>query len=146
MILASEDVGNADPQALQIAVAAHHALEFLGLPEGRIPLAHATVYLACAPKSNAAYVGLEKALEDVKNGKSLEVPIHLKDGHYPGASSLGRGEGYQYSHDFPDHFVRQTYAPGAGPYYIPSLLGYEAKIKAWLEHLNESVPSEGVSS
>jgi putative ATPase len=142
VILASEDVGNADPHALPLAVAAQQALEFLGLPEGRIPLAHATTYLACAPKSNAAYLGLEKASADVRAGKSLEIPEHLKDGHYAGAKSLGHGQGYQYAHDFPNHHVRQTYAPTrSGQYYQPTILGDEARIKAWLEHLREGTPN-----
>lgn len=137
VISASEDVGNADPQALSVAIAAQQALEFIGLPEGRIPLAQATVYLASAPKSNAAYMGLEKAAEDVKNESNREVPTHLKDAHYPGAKVLGHGQGYQYAHDFPDHYVKQEYVPNAARYYIPTSLGYEAKIKAWLEHLQE---------
>lgn len=137
MISASEDVGNADPQALPLAVAAQQALEFLGLPEGRIPLAQATVYLACAPKSNASYMGLESATEDVQKEAGKEVPLHLKDAHYPGSKVLGHGEGYQYAHDFPDHYVKQEYAPNLGRYYNPTHLGYEAKIKAWLEHLGE---------
>ena len=137
VISASEDVGNADPQGLTVAVAAQQALEFIGLPEGRICLAQATVYLACAPKSNASYMGLEKATEDVKNESMKEVPLHLKDAHYPGAKVLGRGQGYQYAHDHPDHYVKQEYAPNVGSYYQPTTLGYEAKIKAWLEHLRE---------
>ncbi|HVZ81848.1 MAG TPA: replication-associated recombination protein A [bacterium] len=137
VISAAEDVGNADPQALPLAVAAQQALEFIGLPEGRIPLAQATVYLACAPKSNAAYKGLEGATEDVKKESTKEVPLHLKDGHYPGAKVLGHGQGYQYAHDHPDHYVKQEYAPNPGRYYLPTTLGHEAKIKAWLEHLAE---------
>ncbi len=137
VISAAEDVGNADPQALPLAVAAQQALEFIGLPEGRIPLAQATVYLACAPKSNASYMGLESATEDVKKEANKEVPLHLKDAHYPGAKVLDHGKGYQYAHDFPDHYVKQEYAPNLGRYYSPTNLGYEAKIKAWLEHLQE---------
>jgi len=137
VISASEDVGNADPQALPLAVAAQQALEFIGLPEGRIPLAQATVYLACAPKSNAAYMGLENATGDVVKETTKEVPVHLKDAHYSGAKVLGHGEGYQYAHDFQDHYVKQEYAPNLGRYYTPTNLGYEAKIKAWLEHLKE---------
>lgn len=137
VISAAEDVGNADPQALSLAVAAQQALEFIGLPEGRIPLAQATVYLACAPKSNAAYMGLNSATEDVQKETTKEVPQHLKDAHYSGAKVLGHGQGYQYSHDFPDHYVKQEYAPQVGRYYLPTNLGYEAKIKAWLEHLAE---------
>jgi putative ATPase len=137
IISAAEDVGNADPQALSVAVAAQQALEFIGLPEGQIPLAQATVYLACAPKSNAAYMGLNKANEDVKNEATKEVPTHLKDAHYSGAKVLGHGQGYQYAHDFKDHYVKQEYVPNPGRYYLPTTLGYEAKIKAWLEHLAE---------
>jgi putative ATPase len=142
VISASEDVGNADPQGIQVALAAQQAFEFLGLPEGRIPLAQATVYLACAPKSNASYMGLENATEDVKNESMKEVPVHLKDGHYPGSKVLGHGEGYQYAHDFQDHYVKQLYAPEVGKYYIPTTLGYEAKIKTWMEHLNELARSQ----
>ncbi len=138
IILASEDVGNADPQALSLAVSAHQALEFLGLPEGRIPLAQATVFLACAPKSNACYAGFEKALEDVEKGKTIPVPDSLKDAHGPGNASLSHGVGYQYAHDFPNHYVQQNYAPGAGPYYLPTQQGYESKIKKWLDHLKSS--------
>ncbi len=137
VISAAEDVGNADPQGILVAVAAQQALEFIGLPEGRIPLAQATVYLACAPKSNAAYMGLENATEDIKKETSKEVPTHLKDAHYPGAKVLGHGQGYQYAHDHPDHYVKQVYVGNAAKYYIPTNLGYEAKIKAWLEHLQE---------
>lgn len=135
IILASEDVGNADPQALLIAVAAQQAIEFIGLPEGRITLAQATVYLATAPKSNASYMGLEKASEDVKNEVTKLVPEPLKDSHYAGAKSLGHGQNYQYAHNFQDHYVKQTYAPNLAKYYTPTQLGYEAKISAWLEHL-----------
>ncbi len=142
IISASEDVGNADPQALMVAVATQQALEFIGLPEGRISLAQATVYLACAPKSNASYMGLTKASEDVKSETTKEVPTHLKDAHYSGAKVLGHGQGYQYAHDYPDHYVKQEYAPNLARYYSPTTLGYEAKIKAWLEHLNELSKSQ----
>jgi len=135
VISASEDIGNADPQALSLAIAAQQALEFIGLPEGRIPLAQATVYLAAAPKSNAAYMGLESAANDVKNESTKEVPQHLKDAHYSGAKTLGHGEGYQYAHDYPEHYVKQEYVPNPGRYYIPTTMGYEAKIKSWLDHL-----------
>jgi putative ATPase len=148
VISASEDVGNADPQALTVAVAAQQALEFIGLPEGRISLAQATVYLASAPKSNASYMGLEKATEDVKSETTKEVPQHLRDAHYSGAKVLGRGQGYQYAHDYPDHYVKQVYAPNLARYYNPTTLGYEAKIKAWLEHLAElgkADPPKGTS-
>ncbi|MDB6120569.1 MAG: ATPase central domain protein, partial [Verrucomicrobiaceae bacterium] len=100
VIAASEDVGMADSNALRVAVAAQQAVEFIGMPEARIPLAHATVYLATAPKSNRAYAAIDAALDDVKNGRTLPVPKHLRDGHYKGAKTFGNGVGYQYPHDF----------------------------------------------
>jgi putative ATPase len=137
VICASEDVGNADPQALVVATAAMQASEFVGLPECRIPLAQAAVYIACAPKSNAAYIGIEKAMKDVEAGRTLEVPTHLKDASYKGAKILGRGEGYKYAHDFQNHHVEQAYLPEGERtvYYEPTELGFEKTIKAWLEKL-----------
>lgn len=137
VICASEDVGNADPQALIVATSALQAVEFIGMPEARIPLAQASVYVACAPKSNAAYIGIGKAMEDVEKGRTLEVPDHLKDSHYPGAKKLGHGIGYKYSHDYNEHYIEQEYLPSKNRYYIPTDLGYEKKIKQWLEHLSE---------
>ncbi|HEX9779660.1 MAG TPA: replication-associated recombination protein A [bacterium] len=141
VICASEDVGNADPQALALAVAALHASEFVGLPECRIPLAQATVYVACAPKSNAAYLGIERALKDVKAGRTLEVPDHLKGSSFRGAEQLGRGVGYQYAHEGAQHYVKQDYVPSGASlgYYEPTDLGYERTIKAWLSRLRKSV-------
>jgi len=138
VICASEDVGNADPQALALANAAMQSVEFIGMPEARIPLAQATVYIACAPKSNASFLGIEKALEDIKNGRALEVPVHLKDSHYPGAKQLGHGTGYKYTHTGRDHYIKQDYTPEKKRYYIPTELGYEKKIKDWLKHLKET--------
>ena len=140
VICAAEDVGNADPQALVVATAAIQASEFVGLPECRIPLAQAAVYVACAPKSNAAYLGIEKALKDVEEGRTLEVPTPLRDAHYRGAEQLGHGTGYQYAHDAPDHYVEQAYLPEGERrvYYYPTDLGFEKTIKAWLEHLKRS--------
>ncbi|MDP3703639.1 MAG: replication-associated recombination protein A [Candidatus Omnitrophota bacterium] len=135
VICASEDVGNADPQALVLATAAMHASEFVGLPECRIPLAQAAVYVACAPKSNAAYLGIEKAMKDVEEGRALEVPKHLQDASYSGAKKLGRGKNYKYAHDFPDHHVEQEYLPEKRVYYEPTELGFEKTIKARLERL-----------
>ena len=135
VICAAEDVGNADPQALVLSTAAMHAAEFVGLPECRIPLAQAAVYVACAPKSNAAYLGLERAIKDVESGRTLEVPMHLKNAHYAGAKQLGRGTGYQYAHDFPKHHVKQDHLPQQRVYYEPTELGFEKTIKAWLENL-----------
>ncbi len=128
VICASEDVGNADPHALLVAMAAAQAVQFLGLPEGRIPLAQAVTYIACAPKGNAAYKGINAALEDVKNEQAISVPKHLRDASYKGASKLGHGEGYRYPHDAPGHYVAQQYLPDnlvGREYYQPSNSGYE---------------------
>jgi putative ATPase len=137
VICASEDVGNADPQALVIATSAMQAQELIGMPESRIILAQAAVYVACAPKSNAAYNGIESALHDVEEGRTFEVPDSLKDASYSGAKKLGRGQGYKYAHHFKDHFVKQEYIPVTKKYYLPGNLGYEKKIKEWMETLKE---------
>ena len=137
IICAAEDVGMADPQALVVAVAAMQASEFVGMPECRIPLAEAAVYVACAPKSNAAYLGIEKAMKDVEEGRLLEVPKHLQDATYEGAKTLGRGKGYKYAHDFKNHHVKQDYLPAQRTYYEPTELGYEKTIKSWLERLRK---------
>ena len=128
-ICAAEDVGNADPNALVVASSALNVAEFVGLPEARIPLAQAAVYVACAPKSNAVYLGIDKALEDVKSKKAGNVPAHLRDASYPGAVKLGHGQGYKYAHDFPGHYVAQEYMPFKAVYYDPDGAGYEKKIK-----------------
>ncbi len=135
VICAAEDVGNADPQALVVATAALHAVEFVGMPEGRIPLAQAAVYVACAPKSNAAYLGIEQAMKDVESGRTLEVPKHLQDASYKGAKTLGRGTGYKYAHDYPGHHVEQDYIPEKRVYYQPTEQGFEKTITAWLAQL-----------
>jgi len=132
IISASEDIGNADPRALSIAVAASQAVQQIGLPEGRIPLAQATVYLASAPKSNASYLALEKALFEVRNAPNKRVPPHLRDAGYKGASQLGHGKGYLYPHDFPEHFVPQSYLPEGmegKKFYQPTDQGEEKEIK-----------------
>lgn len=134
IICASEDVGNADPQALVVAAAALQSVEFVGMPEARIPLAQAAVYVACAPKSNAAYMGIESALKDVEAAKTLEVPDHLKDATLD-ADAFGHGKDYKYAHDFKDHYVKQEYKLSDKTYYIPTEMGYEKKIKEWLENL-----------
>jgi putative ATPase len=139
VICASEDVGNADPQALVVAIAALNAAEFVGMPEARIPLAQATVYIAGAPKSNAAYLGIEKALADVKEGRTLEVPAHLKDAGYKGAKQLGRGDGYKYVHEYESHYVQQEYLTCPKIYYEPAEIGYEQKIKAYLFKLKKDI-------
>jgi putative ATPase len=132
VILASEDIGLADPQGLVVAVAAHHAVEFIGMPEGRIPLAEATLYLACAPKSNSSITGIGQALAAVQKNEVVQVPRHLRDAHYAGAKKLGHGEGYQYSHDFPEAIAPQNYGIEPGRFFQPTDHGYEAKIKARL--------------
>lgn len=132
-ICAAEDVGNADPQALLVANSAMQIAEFIGMPEARIPLAQAAVYVACAPKSNAAYLGIDKALDDVKNKRVQEVPIHLKDASYKGAKRLGRQEGYKYAHDYEGHYVEQDYMSVKEKYYEPTDIGYEKKIKERME-------------
>lgn len=135
VICASEDVGNADPHALQVAVAAMQAVDFIGLPEGRIPLAQAVTYVSCAPKSNAAYMGINRALEDVKNIRVRTVPPHLKDAHYSGSKEMGNGIGYQYAHDYPNHYVKQQYLPDeleGTVYYELSDSGVERRMK---EHM-----------
>ncbi|MDP3790452.1 MAG: replication-associated recombination protein A [Candidatus Omnitrophota bacterium] len=136
IICASEDVGNADPQALVIAAAALQSVEFVGMPEARIPLAQAAVYVACAPKSNAAYLGIESALKDVEQGKVLEVPDHLKDATMD-SEAFGHGKDYKYAHDFEDHYVKQEYKPSDKVYYIPTDIGHEKKIKEWLAKLKQ---------
>lgn len=136
VICAAEDVGNADPQALVVSNAALQVSEFVGMPEARIPLAQATVYVASAPKSNAAYLGIESALKDVKEGKVLDVPDHLKDASLD-SEAFGHGKGYKYAHDFKNHYVKQEYKPSSKAYYFPTNIGYEAKIKAWLERIKQ---------
>lgn len=136
VIQAAEDVGNADPMALVLATAAAHAVEFVGLPEAQIPLAQATIYVASAPKSNASYLGISRAMADVRERVVPPVPKHLRDANYPGAARLGHGEGYKYPHSYPGHFVPQEYLPGGTKsrrYYEPTEQGYEKKIKARLE-------------
>ena len=134
VICASEDVGNADPQALMVAAAAVQAVEFVGLPECQLNLAQAVTYLATAPKSNASTVAIGKAREDVRSGRTLQVPKHLRDAHYDGAKQLGHGEGYQYSHDFEGGWVEQEYLPEARRYYEPVDRGYEAEIHKAMKH------------
>jgi putative ATPase len=134
-ILAAEDVGNADPLALVLANAALQISEFVGMPEARIPLAQAVVYVSCAPKSNASYLAIEKATYDIKHNKVQEVPDDLKDANYPGAEKLGHGLGYKYAHDYPGHFVKQKYTRKKVRYYEPTEIGHEAKIKERLEKL-----------
>jgi len=137
-ICAAEDVGNADPQALVVANAALQVSEFIGLPEARIPLAQSAVYVACAPKSNAAYMGLEKATQDITSQAVRDVPRHLKDASYPGAKKLGHGQGYKYAHHFQTHYVEQVYMPDPVQYYFPVDSGYEKIIKDFLAKTKRS--------
>jgi putative ATPase len=138
MICAAEDVGNADPQALQVAVAAAQAVERLGMPEARIPLAQAATYVATAPKSNAAYLAVDKALERVQSERIRTVPPHLQDAHYKGAAKLGHGLGYKYAHDYPNHYVKQQYLPDeivGTVFYEPTENGYEADIRVYMDRI-----------
>jgi len=139
VIAAAEDIGNADPNALQVAVAAAQGVDFIGMPEGRILLSQAAIYLACAPKSNSAIVAIDSAMEDVMRIQISGIPAHLKDVHYPGASELGNGLGYKYPHDYPGNHVRQQYLPDElinRRYYHPTENGYEADINKILNSIN----------
>ncbi len=136
MICAAEDVGNADPQALMVAVNASLAVERVGMPEAQIILAQAAAYVACAPKSNAAVEAISQAMQEVGRSGGLPVPPHLQDAHYKGAAKLGHGTGYKYSHDYPNHYVEQQYLPyelSGREFYKPSGNGYEVKIR---EHMS----------
>ena len=142
MICAAEDVGLADPRAMQLAVAASEVLERVGMPEGRIPLALAAAYVATAPKSNAAYLAIDKALEAVEKTGIKQVPSHLQGTGYQGASELGKGIGYRYAHDFPGHYVKQQYLPDellGSRFLEPGENGYELEIKKYLEFLSRLV-------
>ncbi|MGX5694646.1 replication-associated recombination protein A [Agromyces soli] len=146
IVLASEDIGLADPTALGVAVAAADAVQFIGMPEGRIPLAQAVVHLATAPKSNAAYLGIDQAIADVRAGKAGRVPKHLRDAHYPGAKRLGHGKGYRYPHDADIGVVPQQYLPDTlrgARYYEPTEHGNEREVAARLAKLRRIVRGEG---
>lgn len=136
-ICASEDVGNADPQALILANAALQVSEFVGMPEARIVLAQAATYVACAPKSNASYLGIDMALNDVKTKKVKEASIHLKDASYKGAKSLGHGQEYKYAHNYENHYVEQEYMPQKETYYNLSDSGYEKQMKEHLQRIKK---------
>ncbi len=145
VIFASEDVGNADPLALPLAAAAQQAVEFVGLPECQLNLAQAVTYLASAPKSNASTLAIGEAREDVRNGRTLAVPKHLRDTHYKGAAKLGHGKGYEYSHDHPDAYSGQDYLPEARRYYQPVDRGHEAVIRQRLEELRRRKEAGGTT-
>ncbi|MBI5631559.1 MAG: replication-associated recombination protein A [Elusimicrobia bacterium] len=134
LICAAEDVGNADFRALVIANAAFQAAEVLGMPEARIPLAQAVTYIAAAPKSNAAYLGIDAAMKEARHGPAREVPLHLRDASLD-AESRGHGKGYKYAHDYPGHYVEQEYMPGPKRFYEPSDEGDEKRIKERLKSL-----------
>ena len=140
MICASEDVSNADPQALVVATAAAQAVERIGMPEAEIILTQAASYVACAPKSNSSIAAIEKAMQSVKNEPIGQIPPYLKDAHYSGAKELGRGLTYKYPHDYPDHYVEQQYLPDGiknEKFYIPSDSGYERSIRRYFEKLGK---------
>ena len=140
MICASEDVGNADPMALQVAVSAAQAVERIGMPESQIILSQAVTYVATAPKSNAAVKAISAAMENVRNYKTT-VPAHLQDAHYKGSQKLGHGVGYKYAHDYPNHYVEQQYMPSEiqkAKFYEPSDNGHEKEIKEWMEFLKKN--------
>lgn len=143
VIAASEDIGNADPQALLIATAAFQATETIGMPEVRINLGQATTYLACAPKSNASYTAIDAALQDVRTQSVLPVPMHLRDGHYKGADRLGHGKGYRYAHDDERGFVEQDYLGVEKRYYEPVDRGRESEFRAWVDQLRASRATAG---
>ena len=141
MILASEDIGNADPQALQVAVAAAQAVERLGMPEARIVLAQAVTYMASAPKRNSAINAIDKAMRVVQETKTPPVPVHLQDAHYKSAGKLGHGKGYKYAHDYKNHYVKQQYLPDGltgEVFYEPSENGYEQQIRAYYKKIKEN--------
>ena len=142
MICASEDVGNADPMAMVVAASAAQEVERVGMPEGQIILSQAASYVACAPKSNAAVVAIEEAMAAVKEEVTAPVPVHLQDRHYSGAAELGRGSGYKYAHDYPNHYVKQQYLPDGltdRTFYRPTEMGYEKKIREHLAFLRKQV-------
>ena len=141
MICASEDVGNADPQALTVAVSASQAVERIGMPEAQIILAQAAAYIASAPKSNASCNAIFSALESVRTQKTT-VPVHLQDAHYKGSAKLGHGVGYKYAHNYPEHYVKQQYLPDEirdAKFYEPTDIGYEKHIKERLDRLRNRV-------
>ena len=140
VICASEDVGNADPRALSVAVAAAQAVDFIGLPECQINLSQAAAYVACAPKSNASVNAIYDAMNDVKHIQTSGVPNHLRDRHYPGAEKMGHGDGYKYAHDYPNNYVEQQYLPDelVGKHYYTFQNGYELKLKAWFEKIKNT--------
>ena len=148
MICAAEDVGNADPQALTVAVSAAQAVERIGMPEAQIILSQAVLYVATAPKSNSACNAVFEAMDAVKNQRSMPVPVHLQDSHYGGSAKMGHGIGYKYAHNYPNHYVKQQYLPDGmegQTFYHPSDNGYESKIVEHMRLLRESAEDDGES-
>ena len=146
MICASEDVGNADPMALSVAVSASLAVERVGMPEAQIILSQAASYVACAPKSNASCNAVFQALETVRQTGNLAIPAHLQDAHYKGAAKLGRGTGYKYAHDYPNNYVEQQYLPyelNGKEFYRPTGNGYEARIREHMKRIKEEAAHGG---
>ncbi|MDB5173447.1 MAG: family ATPase, partial [Phycisphaerales bacterium] len=143
-ILASEDIGNADPRALMVAAAAYEVVERIGMPEAQLTLAQAAIYMATAPKSNASAMAIWSAMTDVREGRTVPVPVHLRDAHYKGSEKLGHGKGYKYAHDFEGGFVRQEYLGVDKTYYTPTDRGYEAEIARRMAALRSS--GEGPTS
>ncbi len=145
IILASEDIGNADPMALVLANAAAQAVMFIGLPEAQLTLSQTVCYLACAPKSNAATTAIGRATDEIRTNGPKPVPLHLRDNHYPGGKRMGHGAGYRYPHDFPGHFVAQDYLPDAIdglPYYVPSDQGTEVRISRRMAEREQALSEE----
>jgi putative ATPase len=141
IVCASEDVGNANPMALVVANAAMDAVNFIGLPEARINLSQAAMYVACSPKSNASINAIDMAMADVRNIKTSGVPNHLRDAHYPGAEKMGHGLGYKYAHNYNNHYVKQQYLPDElvdKVYYEMSDNGEEVKMKKWMQYIKEN--------
>ena len=142
MICAAEDVGNADPNALTVAVSAAQAVERIGLPEAKIILSQAVTYVACAPKSNASCNAVFRAEKALKDTMTMPIPVHLQDSHYKSAANLGHGQGYRYAHDYPNHYVGQQYLPDGmenSHFYEPTENGYEKRIGEWLNYLHKSI-------
>jgi len=141
-ILASEDIGNADPRAILIGAATYDLVEKIGMPEAQLTLGQAAIYMACAPKSNASANAIWDAMKDVREGRTVPVPKHLRDGHYVGSKRLGHGVGYQYAHDSPTGYVQQDYLGVDKTYYVPTTRGYEAEISEWMRGLTGEAPRD----
>jgi putative ATPase len=146
VILAAEDIGLADPQALVVATACQQAVHFIGLPEGFLPMAECAIYLAAAPKSNSAMVAYSRALEDVRNSLGEPVPMHLRNATTGLMRQMGYGKGYKYAHEYDEHYVEQTHLPerlAGHRYYEPGALGHEATIRDWYERLGKKAAGDG---